>query len=525
MTLHADLARSPHPSPDTGPRGTSSEVRRWPPPGPWGPVVALAPAVAFALLSAWWTPRGPTSTVEALTGMALGLAVGVAAGRLMHSRWALLAAPLVFVATLELARLPVEGPTVDGPHLTSTYGLMALVLGRGVHGVIVLLPMVLGAAWGARAVRDRAASATATEERRRLLRRRFVAQVVAGSLVLVGLAVAITRPAETDPIVDADGDVVPGSVAELTTVDVGEHDLALMLRGVSADNPVLLFLAGGPGGSELGAMRRHSADLEDHFVVATLDQRGTGRSYGALDPTSTLTVNGAVAEVVVVTDYLRDRFGEDRIYLVGQSWGSLLGVLTVQQRPDLFSAFVGAGQMVDPTATDRRFYDDTLAWARRTGNQDLADTLVANGPPPYTDPLGYEPALGYEHELYPYDHSENSEGAGQMGENIFVEEYALLDQLHIFAGMLDTFALLYPQLDGIDFRTQVPRLEVPVYLVQGAHEAPGRAEPAQEWFDALDAPAKELFVLDTSGHRPLWEQPAAFHDVLTETVLPQTQQR
>jgi len=525
MTLHSVPTRSTHPTPATGPPGTTGEVRRWPERARWWPVVALAPAVAFALLTAWWTPRGPTSTLEALTAMALGLAVGVFAGRLLRSRWAVLAAPLVFVVTFELARWPVEGPTVDGLRLTSMSGLAAVVLGRGVHGLIVLLPMMLGAAWGARAVRDRIAAATATEEQARRRRRRFVAQVVAGSLVLVGMAVAIAQPAETDPIVDADGSPVPGSVAELITVDVGEHDLALMVRGVSTDNPVLLFLAGGPGGTELGAMRRHSADLEDHFVVATLDQRGTGRSYGALDPTSTLTVDGAVADVVAVTDYLRDRFGEEQVYLVGQSWGTILGVLTVQERPDLFAAFVGVGQMVDPTATDRRFYEDTLEWARRTGDDGLVDTLVANGPPPYSDAEDYVPAVSSELQVYPYDHGVNDEGSGQMGENILVEEYSLLDKLHIVPGVMDTFALLYPQVQGVDFRTQVPSLEVPVYLVQGRYEAPGRAEPALEWFDALDAPAKELFVLDTSGHRPLWEQPEEFRDVLTETVLPQTQQR
>jgi len=524
MTLHTDLARTTQPSSDAASRGTTGQVRRWPPRGRWVPILALAPAVVFALLAAWWTPRGPTSTVEALTAMALGLAVGVAAGWLMHSRWAVLVAPLVFVAVFELARWPVEGPTVDGLRLTSMSGLAAFVLGRGVHGLIALLPMMLGAALGARGARDRVAAGTSTEEQARRRRRRFVAQVVAGSLVLVGLAVVIARPAGTDPIVDADGNPVPGSVAELTTVDVGEHDLALMVRGVDVDNPVLLFLAGGPGGTELGAMRRHSADLEDHFVVATLDQRGAGRSYGALDPTSTLTVDGAVADVVAVTDYLRDRFGQDKVYLVGQSWGTILGVLTVQERPELFAAFVGVGQMVDPTATDLRFYEDTLRWARRTGNDALVDTLVGNGPPPYSDPEDYVPAVSSELQVYPYDHSVNDEGSGQMGENILVEEYSLLDKLHIVPGVMDTFALLYPQVQGVDFRTQVPRLEVPVYLVQGRYEAPGRAEPAMEWLDALDAPAKELFVLETSGHRPLWEQPEAFHDVLTETVLPQTQQ-
>jgi pimeloyl-ACP methyl ester carboxylesterase len=269
-------------------------------------------------------------------------------------------------------------------------------------------------------------------------------------------------------------------------------------------------------------MRRHSQALEDDFVVVTLDQRGTGRSYDQLDPTATLTLDRAVADVVEVTDHLRDRFDEDKIYLVGQSWGTTLGVLVAQQRPDLFHAFVGAGQMVSQLATDTVYYRDTLAWARETGNQDLVQTLTTQGPPPYADARAYDPVLSAEHELYPYDHSENSEGAGQMGENIFVEEYSFMEKAHVFAGVLEVFAVLYPQLQDIDFREQVTSLEIPVYLAQGAHETPGRAAPAAEWFALLDAPGKELVVFDTSGHRPLWEQPEEFADLMTDRVLAET---
>jgi pimeloyl-ACP methyl ester carboxylesterase len=108
-----------------------------------------------------------------------------------------------------------------------------------------------------------------------------------------------------------------------------------------------------------------------------------------------------------------------------------------------------------------------------------------------------------------------------MGENIFVREYTLLEQLHLFGGFLDTFSVLYPQIQSLDFRTQVTSLGVPVYLAQGAHEAPGRAEPARQWFNLLEAPSKDLVIFDTSGHRPLWEQPDQFHDLMT-TVLTQT---
>lgn len=482
----------------------------------WG--LAAAGPVAVALLAAWWTPRGPLTTAQALSAMALGLLAGGLAGALTRSRWAIALAPAVFVVVFELLRLGYTGPTVDGIHVDTVYGVMALVLGRGVHGVLALLPMALGAAVGAAVARRRTGAAPPVT--RRAVVGLWARRVVAGTtaLALVALAALVARPASTDPILDSRGDVVATSVAELTRVDVGGHELGLLLRGRDTGNPVLLFLAGGPGGTELGAMRRHLPALEDRFVVATLDQRGTGTSYSQIDPTDTLTVDGAVADALAVTDYLRERFDTDRVYLVGQSWGTLLGTLLVRERPEAFAAYVGVGQMVSPSETDRIFYDDTLAWARERGDDELVATLERNGPPPYTDYRAYEPALSYEMEMYAYDHSANSEGEGQMGENLLVEEYALLDQVHALAAFLDVFSTFYPRIQELDLRRQAPALEVPVYVVLGAHEAPGRARPAREWFELLQAPRKELRVFDTSGHRPLWEQPEQFTELMDEVL-------
>lgn len=123
------------------------------------------------------------------------------------------------------------------------------------------------------------------------------------------------------------------------------------------------------------------ATLEQDFVVVTWEQRGAGKSYSALDPVETLTLEQTVADTIEVSNYLRDRFDEDKIYLVGNSWGTIPGVLAVQQHPELFHAYVGTGQMVSPQNTDIMFYEDTLAWAKQTGNDALATTLRQNGPP------------------------------------------------------------------------------------------------------------------------------------------------
>jgi pimeloyl-ACP methyl ester carboxylesterase len=455
-----------------------------------------------------------------VAAIAISVIVGAVTGLVLRSRWALLLGPVTFMAAFELARMDTAGPMVDGIHLGSLYGFVAFALGRGLHAALALAPMLLGAALGAAAARrlDGDIPVRAGWSRSGLwVRRTGVALLGVG---LLALTVALIRPAGTEPIVAADGK--PGSVAELARVTVGGHDLAMMIRGDDTANPVLLFLAGGPGGSELGAMRRHGQLLEQNFTVATFDQRGTGKSADNLEPTATLTLDRAVNDAIEVTNYLRHRFGQDKIYVVGNSWGTILGVLAVQQHPELYRAFIGTGQMVSPRETDRIFYTDTLAWARRTHDTALVDTLTASGPPPYADILDYEPALTHIDAVYPYDHTPNAEGAGGFAENLFVGEYGLLEQVHNLPAWLDVFAVLYPKLQNIDLRTQARQLDVPVYLVQGRHEIPGRSTLADEWFVLLKAPTKQLIVFDTTGHRSLFERPDLFNQVMTTTVLPQT---
>jgi proline iminopeptidase len=116
-----------------------------------------------------------------------------------------------------------------------------------------------------------------------------------------------------------------------------------------------------------------------------------------------------------------------------------------------------------------------VAWAKNRNDTSLVAALTANGEPPYTAALDYETLLSHEGDVYPYDHARNAEGRGQMGEGIFVEEYGLLDKVLNFAGFLDTFPVLYPQLQRLDLRVSATRLEVPVYLFQGAHEASSRS--------------------------------------------------
>jgi hypothetical protein len=176
--------------------------------------------------------------------------------------------------------------------------------------------------------------------------------------------------------------------------------------------------------------------------------------------------------------------------------------------------------MVSISATDRIFYEDTLIWARERGDYKLVKELEAIGPPPHSRTLDYETALSYEHEVY--DHTPNDEGGGGFSENFLVQEYSLIDKIHLLAGFLDTFSVLYPQIRDIDFRDSARTLPVLVFFVEGAHEAGGRLQPFNEWYGELEAPHKERVTFATSGHRPLFEQPDEFVAYLSSPCCKQS---
>lgn len=209
-------------------------------------VVVVGCAALAGVLTSWMMPRGPITPTGVVGAMVLGAGVGVFAGYVLRSRWAMLVAPVVFAVAVELARINVVGPTVDRPELTTFFGLLTLVLGRGFHALVQLVPMVLGAAAGAGLARRRLGTPDLRGWHRvaQWSRRLVAAVVVVG---LVALAVLLTRPGTTAPILDGSGRAVPGSVAELATVRLGGHDQTVLIRGRDATAPVVLYLAGGPG--------------------------------------------------------------------------------------------------------------------------------------------------------------------------------------------------------------------------------------------------------------------------------------
>lgn len=348
-------------------------------------------------------------------------------------------------------------------------------------------------------------------------------------LFALGLVTVIASQvsAYTPAIVDSQGKPLPGSIATLETVQLGGTDQWISIRGKHTDNPVLLWLAGGPGGSQLATVRYHLGDLEEHFVVVNWEQPGSGKSYGAVAHSS-LTVERYISDAYRLIQYLKTRFNEEKIYLVGESWGSALGVWLVQRYPEQFYAFAGTGQMVDFVETELLDYDFALKLAVSQGDTGKVAELERQGPPPYTGD-----GVTWKQSKYLLDGFAYMNADPNIAQNdgfdtfkdLLSPEYGLYDKINWARGVLDAGNVMFPQLwaADVDFRRDAPRLDVPVYFLIGRHDVNASPALAEEYYQMLDAPYKELIWFEHSGHNPWVQESARFVDVLVNRVLTNAQ--
>lgn len=334
------------------------------------------------------------------------------------------------------------------------------------------------------------------------------------------------RFGSTAPITDDLGRSLPESVAALERPVLGGVEQSVLIRGRDVKNPVLLYLHGGPGTSELGMVRVHNLPtLERHFTVAVWDQRGAGKSYAALEPTSEMTVEQLVTDTLELSELLCRRFHQRAIYLVGHSWGSLLGVLAVARRPELYRAYVGVGQAVSMREGESLSYAWTLEQARAANDARSVAALEAIGPPPYAGEL--RPKLMTQRRIlgkYGGEvHGSRSGGMPTLLRCLLrTREYSWPDRVNVFRGVFAGMRWLWPQILDIDLMTCAPELKVPVYFLEGRHDFEAPAVLAERYFDALKAPTKALVWFERSAHFVNTEEPDAFNRFFIERLLPET---
>lgn len=307
------------------------------------------------------------------------------------------------------------------------------------------------------------------------------------------------------------------SIAELREVRLNGRKEWVSIRGENRDKPLLLFLAGGPGGSQLAATRYELAELEKNFVVVNWEQPGAGKSYSAIAKKQ-LTPEIYVKDGTALVRSLLKEFQQEKLYLMGESWGSALGVFMVKERPELYHAFMGTGQMVAFEETEKIDYALAMKLAKENGDQKVVDTLLKNGEPPYYGKavtVKSSAYLNYLSQAMAKNPEIQNAGFATL-RDLSAKEYGLLDKVNYLRGILQTFNHVYPQLYGIDLRKDYPKLEVPVYFLLGKHDLNAPISLVEDYYEKLEAPEKEIIWFEHSGHNPWMNEPKRFVEVVQQ---------
>jgi len=300
-------------------------------------------------------------------------------------------------------------------------------------------------------------------------------------------------------------------------VHVGGIDQWVTIRGEDRQNPVLLFVHGGPGDVTNPWSFAYFAAWEKHFTVVRWDERGAGRTLRKTGPSvaSTMTLDRMAQDGIELSEFLRKHLGKDRIVLVAHSFGSILGLRMVQARPDLFYAYVGTGQVADETKNYSVAYAALLEKAQAIGNHQATDELRRIGPPPYTNGEGY----GIQRKW-----SNRFEGAdrflyGSLGLALVAPGYSVRDLNDSLDGQNLSGERLAPQMRSETMKELGLEFRVPMFFFQGTEDYTSPTALARQYLGVIKAPLKEFVPID-GGHFAVFMHSDQFLQELVARVRP-----
>lgn len=327
----------------------------------------------------------------------------------------------------------------------------------------------------------------------------------------------------TPKIIDSKGHVVPGSIASLEKKEVGGVAQWLLIRGKSINNPILLFLHGGPGSAEWPLARYYNVILEEHFIIVYWEQRGAGKTY--YGKTSNMNIAQFVSDTHDIIEYVKKKLNKDKIFVIGHSWGSLVGILAVQKYPELFYAYVGIGQFVTGKENEKLSYRFVMNMTVKTNNIKAIRQLNKINFPETYGTIDHEGKWLKKLRIQRkwllkfggciYGEKNNSKWTAQF---FHTPEYSIWDLIKWVRGNTFSLKTLWPEIMRYDLFKQILKLEVPVYFFIGRHDYNTPFELAEKFFHQLEAPKKELIWFENSAHSPMYEEANKFNDILIKKV-------
>jgi pimeloyl-ACP methyl ester carboxylesterase len=344
-------------------------------------------------------------------------------------------------------------------------------------------------------------------------------------ILAVGLIIIlINSPGKLPHLKDAQGKVIQGSLYEKVFVEIGGIKQGMFIRGENPDNPVVLYVHGGPGTPMLQFIsfleKANAEHLEKYFTICYWDQRGSGMTYTKNTDPATMTLNQMIEDTREVTEYLKQRFGQNKIYIMGHSWGSYLGVKTIEKYPENYLAYIGIGQVTNQAESERLAYDYMLSRAKKEHDQDVMNALEKYTADSYLENLSM---LGESLKLrtntlikYGVAHLHQfPKGIKTFNEAILkalftFKGYTIKEKINWFLGADFSMIHLWPIIFKDTLFESSIKFEIPFYIMQGNFDYQVSQVLAKQYLETIDAPKKAYFAFADSAHSPNMEEPEKF---------------
>ncbi len=344
-----------------------------------------------------------------------------------------------------------------------------------------------------------------------------------GGLVTIVLCLAlilwIKSPGKPVPITNPEGKVLEGSLSSIEKITLGELEQYLIIRAADTTKPVMLFLHGGPGSPEMAFMKNFNQDIENDFVMVYWEQRGAGKSWSKNIPVETMNLEHFISDTRELSQYLIKRFDKEKIYVMGHSWGSLLGILTAHRHPELFHAYFGVGQVCHQYRGERISFEWVREQARQHNDQAAVKSLSKlsfpdslAGSDAWMDFLMVERKFVTRYGGGPVIDITSMWPLVKMVLN--AKEYTFTDKINYMRGSLFSLRNIWPDVININLFNDIDSMQVPVYIFQGINDYQTPYVVAKDFFDQLQASQKEFHTFGNSSHSPNMEEVDKFNGMV-----------
>lgn len=356
----------------------------------------------------------------------------------------------------------------------------------------------------------------------------LILTLLLGVFLLLVAFLLIISPGSVDEFKDENGNSLQGSISEKIFVKIGGVKQGMIIRGKNTDNPVLLFLHGGPGFPNYFLFEKFNPGVEDYFTVCYWEQRGGGLSYTPEVTIESMTLDRLVSDAFEVTNYLRERFEKDKIYMMAWSGGTTIALPAASRAPELFHAYIAMGQITRQRESERIAYEFMLKKFTELNDKRSVKELKK-----FRD-LKTESDLISFYNSVTRDNLMHELGIGTMRNmksvfrDIFApvwtcRAYTLREKFKIWKSKL----MFLPKTNlknetlTTDFSGAFPEIAIPIYFMSGKYDLTVNVDLSKDYYNRLKAPLKGFYTFENSAHGPLFEEPERMREILINDVLHQ----